>query len=82
MRAAKAAKVTMRGVCLGQQTGGKGRVGLLAQNGGQSQQIAHQNPPHQGRSMLRNGPGPKRSDSCATATDTGSGPSAPRKAAG
>ncbi|MEY4871156.1 MAG: hypothetical protein RLZZ563_486 [Pseudomonadota bacterium] len=71
----------MGGMRLGQQAGGKGRVGLLAQDGSQCQQIAHQNPPHQGKSMLRNGPGPKRSDICATDTDTGPGPSAARDAA-
>lgn len=56
-------------------------IGQARDHSRQRQNIADLDPPHQATVMLRSGPAPNLSESCATSTVT-CGPSNARKAAG
>ncbi len=80
MAPSHAAVETVRRMRLGQQVDGI-TTPTRGQKIGQRDQIPRQHPPHQ-TVTDRNGPGPNRAETWATANVTGAGPSAARMAAG
>lgn len=81
MQTVEALHICMGRVRLGTKTQGQCQ-GIVAPRNRpcQCQKITDQHPPHQSPPRLRNGPAPKRSDTCATEI-TAPAPSAARMAA-